>query len=95
MNLFSVLSSNSNPSIKNRVVVEHTGTDDGNGEWKCCKDSKAIDCLHIVDARDTLQKYLQGNPNATDPNAKHPQGMLGLLLYLFIALITVIRYTGH
>jgi hypothetical protein len=57
--------------MKNRVVVEHIGNDDGDGEWKCYKDLKALDCIHIVDARHTLQKYLHGDPNATDPNAQH------------------------
>ena len=70
VNLFSALPRGTYPSIKNRVVVEHTGNDDGEGRWKCYKDSKAIDCTHIVDARHTLQKYLHGDPNATDPNAQ-------------------------
>ena len=71
VNLFSVLPRSAPLSIKNRVVVAHTGRDDGDGEWKCYKDSKGLDCLHIVDARHTLQKYLHGDPKASDPNATH------------------------
>jgi hypothetical protein len=68
-------------------VVEHTGTDDGNGEWKCHKDSKAADCVHIVDARHTLQKYLRSDPNATDPNAKQDcQGILFFEYHLSVRL---------
>lgn len=86
INLFSVLSRSAQPNIKNRVVVEHTGNDDGDGEWRCCKDPKATDCVHIVDARHTLQKYLQGDPNATDPNARHGafQGMTELIAKLYL-----------
>jgi hypothetical protein len=71
MNLFSVLPRGAYLSVKNRVVVEHTGKDDGDGEWKCYKDLKATDCVHIVDARHMLQKYVQGDPHAMDPNAQH------------------------
>jgi len=86
VNFFSVLSRNAQPSIKNRVVVEHIGDDEGGGEWRCCKDSKATDCIHIGDARHTLQKYLQGDPNATDPNARDGgfQGITDLIAPLLI-----------
>lgn len=82
VNLFSVLSRTEYPSIKNRVVVEHTGRDDGDGEWSCYKDSKAHECAHIVDARNTLQKYLQGDPNASDQNASRgaPQGASSIVI---------------
>ena len=70
VNLFSVLSQTEYPSIKNWVVVKHTGRDDGDGEWSCYKDLNAHECAHIVDARNTLQKYLQGDPNASDLSAR-------------------------
>ena len=86
INLFSVLSQSAQPNIKNRVVVEHMGNDDGGREWRCCKDPKATDCIHIVDARHTLQKYLQGDPNAEDLNARHGafQGMTELIAKLYL-----------
>src|SRR5258705_11600709 len=68
--------------MKNRVVVEHLGNDDGDGEWKCHKDSKALGCVHIVGARHTLQKYLHGDANATDPNA--PDGSHQGSTYLIV-----------
>jgi hypothetical protein len=71
VNLFSVLPQGSHSSVKNRVVVEHNGNDDGDGEWKCYRDSKSFDCVHIIEARHTLQKYLHGDPNATDLHAQH------------------------
>lgn len=69
INFFSVLSRSAHSTIKNRVVVENTGNDEGFGEWKCHKDSRTTECVHIVDARHALQRYLHGDPNATDPNA--------------------------
>jgi hypothetical protein len=86
INLFSVFSRSAQPNIKNWVVVEHMGNDDGDGEWRCCKDPKTTNCVHIVDARHTLQKYLQGDPNATDPNARHGafHGMTELSAKLYL-----------
>ena len=77
INLFSVFPQSPYPSIKNRVVVEHIGDDNGNGSWRCFKDSRATHCIHIVDARHSLQRYLHGDPNARDPNVlKADLGML-------------------
>lgn len=86
INLFSILAQGSHPTVKNRVVVEHTGNDDGDGEWKCLKDTTALSCVHIVDARHTLQKYLQCNPNATDPNAHHGT-LQGIMTFIVISSI--------
>ena len=69
INIFSVLAGSDYPTIKNRVVVDHTGTDDGNGTWKCFKDIRMVSCPHILIARHCLQKYINADPSATDLNA--------------------------
>jgi len=66
VNIFSVLIGSEYSTIKNRVVVEHTGNDDGNGRWRCYKDTRATNCDHIVNARHSLQKYLNGDASARD-----------------------------
>jgi len=71
INFFSVLSRSAHSTIKNRVVVENTGNDEGIGEWKCHKDSRTTECVHIVDARHALQRYLHGDPHAMDPNTRN------------------------
>ena len=69
INLFSVLTHSEYPTIKNRVVVEHTGNDNGDGTWRCLKDTRMTTCPHILGARHCLQKYINADPNATDRNA--------------------------
>jgi hypothetical protein len=68
VNYFSVPSLGNRPSIKNRVIVEHRGDDEGGGTWKCLKEPSASSCTHIVQARNALQRLLSGDPAATDPH---------------------------
>lgn len=84
VNIFSVMSQSPYPSIKNRVVVEHTGSDNREGEWRCWKDSKMVNCGHIIEARHTLQRYLQGDPNALDLNAS--RGIQGTQMFVSLGL---------
>ena len=76
VNLFSVLVPSDYPSIKNRVVVEHAGNDDGDGTWRCFKDTRMVTCFHISLARHCLQKYLNGDPDAMDRNAREVSRVL-------------------
>jgi len=67
--LFSVPSPGILSTYKNRVVVEHQGTDDGAGRWKCSKDARTQNCGHINSARDHLQRLLKRDRTAMDENA--------------------------
>lgn len=52
--------------LNSRAIVTHTGTTSGDGTWKCTKDRNQMQCRHINEARDHLQKLVRGDPDATD-----------------------------
>ncbi|KAG6807586.1 hypothetical protein H0H92_007030 [Tricholoma furcatifolium] len=51
--------------IKPRALVQHEGTVDGGGTWRCSKDG-GQGCGHIHKARDYLQQLIYMNPAARD-----------------------------
>ncbi|KAF9522519.1 hypothetical protein CPB83DRAFT_733749, partial [Crepidotus variabilis] len=67
---FSVTSQSDQSTVKHRVVVEHRGNNSGGGTWKCGRDRALNTCSHISEARNTLQRLIQVDPTATDPNAQ-------------------------
>jgi hypothetical protein len=75
INLFSVLAQSEYPTIKNQVIVEHTGSDNGDGEWRCFKDARMVTCPHILRACHFLQKFINADPSATDRNID--EGLIG------------------
>ncbi|KDR73877.1 hypothetical protein GALMADRAFT_45477, partial [Galerina marginata CBS 339.88] len=66
-NLLSV-PTRSNPTIKNRAVVEYIGANDGSGIWKCNRDPNLVNCPHVTDARHSFQKHIQLDLGASDPD---------------------------
>ncbi|KAG6806741.1 hypothetical protein H0H92_010173, partial [Tricholoma furcatifolium] len=51
--------------IKPRALVQHEGTVDGGGTWRCSKDG-GQGCGHIHKARDYLQQLIYMDPGARD-----------------------------
>ncbi|KAF9531644.1 hypothetical protein CPB83DRAFT_761155 [Crepidotus variabilis] len=68
-NHFSVVNHSGYNNVKNRVVVEHHGDNNGGGTWTCPKEPSASSCEHILRARNTLQQLLTCDPSAKDPSA--------------------------
>ncbi|KAK7014790.1 hypothetical protein VNI00_019263 [Paramarasmius palmivorus] len=47
-----------NGAMNNRAIVTYEGLENGWGHWKCTKDKKEVDCLHIRRARKFLGEVL-------------------------------------
>ncbi|KAK7047108.1 hypothetical protein VNI00_006773 [Paramarasmius palmivorus] len=47
-----------NGALNNRAIVTYEGLENGWGHWKCSKDKKEVDCLHIRRARRFLGEVL-------------------------------------
>lgn len=58
-------------TIKNCMVVEYIGKDDGSGQWKCATDT-ASHCPHITVAHQSLQQHVQRDMGAKDSNNDLP-----------------------
>ena len=56
-------------NIKARVIVAHTGRNDGSGDWECWQHRRAVNCYHINRSRDTLRQIVERDIDAHDPNA--------------------------
>ena len=74
VNSFVVIDSSSRmKGIKGRLIVTHTGKDDGSGGWSCSKDRKALNCSHINSCRDKLRQLVTKNADAIDEEANRGQ----------------------
>lgn len=54
---FSVPLRGQEKTIRNRAIVSYVGLENGEGVWKCFKDSGTVSCGHIPRARKILRKW--------------------------------------
>lgn len=68
VNLFSVPTVGRGPiaSVKDRAIVRHEGSDDGEGDWKCSLCKKAIKCQHITVSRRHFKQLLANDVHVAD-----------------------------
>lgn len=71
---FSVPLRGREKTIRNRAIVSYVGLENGEGVWKCFKDSGTESCGHIPRARKVLRKWKNTEAEADENKEEDEDG---------------------